>query len=112
LDNLALGLLIVALTILGVAGQQLYAPGAAGYRSVRLCVEPQPGVQVRDARFPRAEDFYFKPLNEHVPVYQRPFRVLKDIAIDAAPAGAVALKGIDHLTIKAVLDYQACDDKV
>jgi hypothetical protein len=35
-------------------------------------------------------------LNEHVQVYQRPFRIVD----------------VSSLTIKGVLNYQACDDKL
>ena len=90
----------------------VYAPGVAGYRPIALRLESQPGVMVRATQFPSAEDFYFKPLNEHVPVYQKPFRVVQDVAIDASVEGLRALSGRDHVTIRGTLDYQACDDKV
>ena len=32
------------------------------------------------AHFPKADDYFFKPLNEHVAVYQRPFRIVQDLA--------------------------------
>lgn len=34
------------------------------------------------------------------------------MAIDATPQGQAALKDVSELTIKGVLSYQACDDKV
>ena len=42
---------------------------------------------VKDVQFPRSEDFFFKPLNEHVPVYQKAFRLVQNLAIDASPQG-------------------------
>jgi hypothetical protein len=35
------------------------------------------GVVTRSAQYPPSEDYHFKPLNEHVQVYQRPFRSCK-----------------------------------
>ncbi len=90
----------------------VYAPGVAGYKPIGLTLETQPGLLVRGAQFPRAEDFYFRPLNEHVLVYQKPFRLVQDVAIDASPEGVRALSGRDRLTIAGTLNYQACDDKV
>jgi hypothetical protein len=29
------------------------------------------------------DDYHFKPLNEHVQLYQRPFRIVQDVLIDA-----------------------------
>jgi hypothetical protein len=51
-------------------------------------------------------------LDEHVQVFQRPFRVVQDVVIDASPAGQAVLKDVTALTIKSALSYQACDDKV
>ena len=45
-------------------------------------------------------------------MYQRPFRILQDVAVDASPQAAAALRDRASLPIKAVLDYQACDDTV
>ena len=51
-------------------------------------------------------------MNEHVQVYQRPFRIVQDVLIDPSPQGQAALKDVSSLTIKGVLNYQACDDKL
>jgi hypothetical protein len=90
----------------------VYARGVAGYKPIALRLESQPGVIVRGTQWPSDEDFYFRPLNEHVPVYQKPFRVVQDVAIDASAEGLRALSGRDSVTIRGTFDYQACDDKV
>jgi AhpC/TSA family/Disulphide bond corrector protein DsbC len=90
----------------------VYAPGASGYKPVRLTLNAQPGVVVRAAQFPRSEDYFFKPLNEHVPVYQRPFRIVQDVMLDPSKDGSAALKDVTTLTITGTFEYQACDDKV
>lgn len=93
-------------------GIHVYAPGVSGYRPIRLSLEPQPGVILRDALYPPSEIYHFVPLNERVPVYQRPFRVVQDVAIDASPEAQKALKSVSSLTLRGRLDYQACDDKI
>jgi hypothetical protein len=90
----------------------VYAPGVSDYRPIALTVQPQAGLLIRGALYPKAEDYFFKPLNEHVAVYQRPFRVVQDLAIDASSNAVAALKDRTSLTISATLTYQACDDKV
>ncbi len=93
-------------------GVHVYAPGVTGYKPIALSVEPQPGLLTRDALYPPSEDYHFKPLNEHVQVYQQPFRIVQDVLIDASPQAQTSLKEMTTMTIKGVLNYQACDDKV
>jgi hypothetical protein len=93
-------------------GVHVYAPGVTGYKPIALSVQPQPGLLVRAAQYPQSEDYYFRPLNEHVRVYQRSFRIVQDIVIDSSPQAEAALKTLTSLTINGVLNYQACDDKV
>ena len=91
----------------------VYAPDVRGYKPIALTIERQPLVVTRDTQFPVPEDYFFAPLNEHVPVYQKPFRIVHDLMIEAGPAGrAFVAGGPRPLTIKGVLSYQACDDKV
>ena len=90
----------------------VYAPGVTGYKPIALTIEPQPGLVLRDSQFPKPEDYFFKPLNEHVPVYAKPFRVVQDLMIDSSRDMEATLKSVPSLTIKGSLSYQACDDKV
>ena len=82
----------------------VYAPGASGYKPVHLELAPQPGVVLRAVQFPKAEDYFFKPLNEHVPVYQRPFRLVQDVMLDPSRDGIAALKDVTTLTLTGTLD--------
>jgi peroxiredoxin len=94
-------------------GIHVYAPGVTGYKPIALSVQPQPGLlTTRGAQYPPSEDYHFKPLNEHVQVYQRPFRIVQDVLIDASTQAQTSLKDMTTMTIKGVLNYQACDDKV
>jgi hypothetical protein len=90
----------------------VYAPDASGYRPVALTVQPQANLVVKAAQFPKAEDYFFKPLNEHVPVFSKPFRLVQDVVLDPSREAEAALKGVKTITINASLQYQACDDDV
>src|SRR5882672_4641759 len=102
----------IVLDITPAHGVHVYAPGVTGYKPIALSVEAPPGVVTRNVQYPPSEDYHFKPLNEHVQVYQRPFRIVQDVLIDAAPQAQTALQNMTSMTIKGVLNYQACDDKV
>jgi AhpC/TSA family protein len=90
----------------------VYAPGVAGYKPIALTIDAQPPLVVRDVQFPKSEDYFFKPLDEHVLVYQRPFRIVQDLEIDPSPEAAPAIAEQRALAITGTLTYQACDDKV
>ena len=102
----------LVLDVRPAARVHVYAPGASGYQPVRLTMDATPGVVLRAAQFPKSEDYFFKPLNEHVPVYQRPFRIVQDVMLDPSRDGSAALKDITTFTIAGTFDYQACDDTV
>jgi peroxiredoxin len=104
--------LSLVLDVRPARGVHVYAPGVTGYKPIALSVEAQPGLVTRGALYPPSEDYHFKPLNEHMQVYQRPFRIVQDVLIDPSPQGLAALKDMSSLTIKGVLNYQACDDKL
>ena len=102
----------LVLDVTPAARVHVYAPGATGYIPVAITLQPQAGLVVRGARFPKAEDYFFEPLNEHVPVYQRPFRIVQDVMLDPSREAAARLKDMTSLTITGTFEYQACDDKV
>ena len=102
----------VVLDVRPATGIHVYAPGVVGYKPIALTIEPQPWVIIRTAKYPAPEDYLFKPLNEHVKVFQRPFRIVQDVALDASPDAQTALKDVASLTLEGTLNYQACDDKI
>jgi hypothetical protein len=54
----------------------------------------------------------FKPLNERVPVYLKPFTLVQEVVLEGAPQAQAALRGKDGVTLSGTLAYQACDDRV
>ncbi len=90
----------------------VYAPGAKDYRVIGLKVEPSPEITVLgQPKYPASEIYYFKPLKERVPVFQKPFRLLQDVVLNGTPQAQTALRGKESVTLKGTLEYQACDDK-
>lgn len=102
----------LSLDIVPHRGIHVYAPGASSYRVVALNIEPQPFVRVLPATYPPSEVYFFKPLNERVPVYQKPFTLLQEIVLEGTPQAQADLRGKETLTLRGTLQYQACDDKV
>jgi peroxiredoxin len=102
----------VAFAVTPHRGIHVYAPGASSYHIVAVNFEPQPFVTAQPAKYPSSEMYFFKPLNERVPVYAKPFTLLADIELEGTPQAQAALRGRESLTIRGSFDYQACDDKV
>jgi len=92
----------------------VYAPGAEknGYRVISLALDPHPQIRALPVQYPASEIYYFKPLKERVPVFQKPFRLAEELVLDGSLAGQEALRGKENLTITGTLQYQACDDKI
>ena len=90
----------------------VYAPGAEelGYRVVGLNLNPVEHVRFEPVIFPESELYHFVPLDERVPVYQRPFTLLQEAIVSGEPGVEDAFKELDALTVSGTLDYQACDD--
>jgi peroxiredoxin len=89
----------------------VYAPGAKGYRVIALNLEPNPQVRALPVEYPASEIYFFKPLNERVPVFQKRFRLMQEVVLDGTPQAQQALRGKDSVTVKGTLEYQACNDK-
>jgi peroxiredoxin len=94
------------------SGMHLYAPGNHGYKIIVLRLDAQPALLARPLQYPASEIYVFKPLNERVEVFQKPFRLIQDVALSASPEARKALSAAKTLSITGTLDYQACDDKV
>ena len=89
----------------------LYAPGAKDYRVIKLTMEPNPQVEVLAMQYPDSEIYFFKPLNERVPVFQKPFRLVQGLVLDGSLQAQAALRGKDSVALRGSLEYQACDDR-
>jgi peroxiredoxin len=93
-------------------GIHVYAPGAKDYRVIHVAIEPQPFVRTLPMKYPASQIYHFKPLNERVPVYQKPFTLVQEIILEGTPQAQAAFRGKTSLTITGTLEYQACDDTI
>jgi len=89
----------------------VYAPSAKGYRVIKLAMEPNPQIRVLGIQYPESEIYFFKPLNERVPVFQKSFRLVQELVLEGTPQAQAAIRGKETVTVKGSLEYQACDDK-
>lgn len=94
------------------SGIHVYAPGASGYKVIDLAIAPQRFIRVLPIQYPASEIYFFEPLNERVPVYQKPFSLVQEIVPEVTPEAQTALAGQKSLALNGTLTYQACDDKV
>jgi hypothetical protein len=102
--------LVIDVTPLG--NMHVYAPGKHQYRVVDVEVAARPWLQIKPTTYPLSTIYHFKPLDEYLPVYSKPFRLVRELVIAATAANRKALAGRTTVTLDATLSYQACDDRV
>lgn len=102
----------LAVHISPAPGVHVYAPGQGGYIPVSLELSPSDAFRPEDPVYPDAHPYLFQPLHETVRVYDRPFRLTRDVTL--AVTRDNQRRGLDHepLTIAGAVRYQACDDRV
>ena len=93
-------------------GMHVYAPGATQYRVITVNITPQPGIRTTPMRYPASEIYHFVPLNERVPVYQKPFTLLVEAVRKNTAEARKAMTGMTELVVSGTLEYQACDEKI
>jgi len=93
-------------------GVHVYAPGAKNYKVIDLKVLPAQYIRTLKPVYPRSEIYFFKPLNERVPTYQKPFTISQDVVLDGQASTRTALNGKTSMTIGGALTYQACDERL
>jgi DsbC/DsbD-like thiol-disulfide interchange protein len=84
-------------------GMHVYAPGADDYQVITVTLDKHASIQARPIKYPPSELYLFAPLNEQIPVYQKPFALIVEATVANVPR---------TLALKGRFEYQACDDKV
>jgi hypothetical protein len=75
-------------------------------------IPPQPYLRTSPVRYPPSEIYHFVPLNERVPVYQKPFTLQLEVVRENTAEARKATTGMTELVVNGTLEYQACDDKI
>jgi hypothetical protein len=94
------------------ARMHVYAPGAGDYQVITLEMDDRPFIRPMPLTYPPSEIYFFEPLNERVPVYQRPFTLTQEIVLKDTPETLAALRDGKTPTVTGTLEYQACDDRL
>jgi hypothetical protein len=104
--------LAITVDVMPKPGMHVYAPGKHDYQVVRLTLDPQPWLRPNAIVYPQPEIYHFKPLDERVEVFTKPFRLRRDVTLLATPEAQKLLGTMTTVTLTGALEYQACDDKV
>jgi len=88
----------------------VYAPGAQGYKPIKLVMDAMPEMEFKPTIYPLSKTLYLPVINERVPVFEGVFRISQDLKVNSGSefAGSLGKDG-KIFTITAKLEYQACD---
>jgi hypothetical protein len=88
----------------------VYAPGAEGYKPIKLVIDPMPEMELKPAVYPQSKTLYLAVIKERVPVFDGTFRISQDVKVSSGMEFAASLgKDGKTFTIIGKLEYQACD---
>jgi len=92
------------------ADVHVYAPGAEGYKPVKLVLDPTPDLMFGAVDYPASQTLYLPAIKEKVPVYEGTFRVSQQINVNTSAQfwGGIGKDG-KAIPITGKLEYQACD---
>jgi hypothetical protein len=88
----------------------MYAPGAQGYKPIKLVIDAMPEMEFKPVVYPPSKILYLPAIKERVPVFEGTFRILQDVKVNSGSefAGSLGKDG-KIFTISGQLEYQACD---
>jgi len=88
----------------------VYAPGAKGYKPIKLVMDPVPQLELEPVVYPPFRTLYLPAINEQVPAFDGAFRISQDIQVNTGAEfwGSLGKDG-RVFTITGKLEYQACD---
>jgi len=91
----------------------VYAPGAQGYKPIKLAMDEMPEMKFPPAIYPQSKTLFLPVINERVPVLDGTFRIMQDVKVSTSAEfwGSLGKDG-KLFTITGKLDYQACDKTV
>jgi hypothetical protein len=92
------------------ADVHVYAPGAQGYKPIRLVMNAMPEMEFSAAVYPESKILFLPVISERVPVFDGTFRITQEVKVSSG-AEFWGLLGKDgkNFTIAGQLEYQACD---
>ncbi|MDP9146023.1 MAG: peroxiredoxin family protein [Acidobacteriota bacterium] len=95
------------------ADVHVYAPGAQGYKPVKLIIDEIPEMEFKPAVYPQSKTLYLPAIKESVPVFEGTFRISQDLKINSGSGFAGSLgKDGTVVTVNGKIEYQACDKTI
>ena len=93
------------------ADVHVYAPGAQGYKPIRLTLDALPEMEFKPAVFPQSKILLLPVIKERVPVFEGTFRISQDVQVSTSAEfwGSLGKDG-KLFPITGTLNYQACDN--
>ena len=91
----------------------VYAPGAQGYKPIKLVIEPMQYLEFKPAVYPAAKTLYLPAIKEQVAVFEGTFHISEDVKVGSGSEfwGSLGKDG-RLFTIAGKLEYQACDKTI
>jgi hypothetical protein len=88
----------------------VYAPGAQGYKPIKLIIDPLQQLEFKPPLYPQSKTLYLSAIKESVPVFDGTFRISQDVQVNTGAEfwGSLGKDG-KLFTITGKLEYQACD---
>jgi Disulphide bond corrector protein DsbC/AhpC/TSA family len=95
------------------ADVHVYAPGAQGYKPIRLIIDPIQALEFKPAVYPASKTLYLPAIKEKVPVFDGTFRISQDVKVSSSSEfwGSLGKDG-KLFTVSGKLEYQACDKTI
>ena len=93
------------------ADVHVYAPGAKGYKPLKLELDPMPEMEFMPAIYPQSKDLYLAVIDEHIAVFDGTFRVSQEVKVKSDKDFSASLgKDGKMVIVTGKLDYQVCDN--
>jgi hypothetical protein len=91
----------------------VYAPGAQGYKPIKLVIDDMREMEFKPAIYPKSKTLYLPAIKEQVPVFEGTFRISEDVKVSSTSEfwGSLGKDG-KTFTITGKLEYQACDKTI
>jgi hypothetical protein len=95
------------------ADVHVYAPGAQGYKPIRLTLDTLPEMELKPAIYPQSKTMLLPVIKERVPVFEGTFRITQDVQVSTSAEfwGSLGKDG-KLFPITGTLNYQACDNTI
>lgn len=101
----------IVLDITPKPGMHIIASGQQRYRVVGLTLESSDNIRAYPMSYPPSAEFLLTPQRERLPAYAEAFRLIQDVAVVVNnETRQLAQKPGSTVTLKVVLEYQACTE--